>query len=361
MNKNTKSSKEFSLIGLLREVKGRIATETVSASEQKLLTPLLMNLLQTCVPVVERPMPGQDIDEIRGQWHVKRVLEIAAAGRHNVLLMGPNCAGKAQLARTLRSLLPTTTMPCPLREPASTIGEKSFVGEATLPGELTLAHTGVLLLKDLDTFDPAVLTHLCSAVETHVISVPGPEENVMLPAQFLLIATTKPCPCGFLCDPERACLCSKEEIARYRQRIKEVVHTCFALEIEVPIIGDDLLKQRPEENSATVRQRVETARKIQQRRYAKTTHLRVNADLRKSSEIEQYCQMFHPALDLVKSIQKQLHLTALQVQRLPVVARTIADLDNEDTIAGKHMAEAILYLSRFIRYEEPSSTDPSNP
>jgi magnesium chelatase family protein len=348
MNNNTKSPKELSLVGLLKEVQRRIGTGLVSASQQNAMIPLLMNILQACTQTVERPLPGQDIDEIRGQWHVKRVLEVAAAGGHNALLVGPSGAGKAQLARTLRSLLPTTATPSPLREPASTIGEKAFVGEATLPGELTLAHTGILLLKDLDTFDLALIAHLCSAVETHAVYIPGQEECIVLPAQFLLVATTKPCPCGFLCDPERACLCSKEELTQYRQHIKEVVHTCFALEIEVPLIGEDLLKNRPEENSATVRQRVEIARKIQHRRYAKTTHLRVNADLRKASEIEHYCPMFAPAQDLVKSTQKQLHLTPLQVLRLPVVARTIADLDDEDIIAGKHMAEAILYLSHFL-------------
>jgi magnesium chelatase family protein len=356
MKQTKKQPTALSLMEVLQEVQCRTSGETVPADERQSIMQIMVNILQGCAKAMERPLPGQDIDEIRGQWHVKRVLEVAAAGGHNVLLVGPNGAGKAQLARTLRSLLPTTAMPYPLREPASTIEEKAFVGDVSLPGELTLAHTGVLLLKDLDTFDLPLLAHLCSAVETHVISIPSPEECVALPAQFLLVATMKPCPCGFSCDPERACLCSKEEIVQYRQRVREVVHTCFALEIEVPLIGEDLLKKRPEENSAIVRERVETVRKIQHRRYAKTMHLRVNADLREVSEIEHYCQMFAPAQDLLKSIQKQLHLTPLQVLRLQTVARTIADLDDEDLIAGKHMAEAILYLSHFIRYEERSSS-----
>jgi len=349
MKQTKKQPQELSLKVLLQEVQHRITVETLPAHQQQEMMQRMINILQACAKVIERPLPGQDMDEIRGQWHVKRILEVAAAGGHNVLLMGPSGAGKAQLARTLHSLLPTASTPYPLREPASSIEEKTFVGDVNLPGELTLAHTGVLLLKDLDTFDPALFAYLCCAVETHAIPIPSPEECVVLPAQFLLVATTKPCPCGFLCDPERACLCSKEEITQYRQRIKEVVHTCFALEIEVPLIGKDLLNERPEENSATIRQRVETARAIQRRRYAKTMQLRVNADLRKASEIEHYCQMFAPARDLLKSIQKQLHLTPLQVLRLQTVARTIADLDDEDLIAGKHMAEAILYLSCFTR------------
>lgn len=220
-----------------------------------------------------------------------------------------------------------------------------------MPGELTLAHTGVLFLKDLDTFVPTHLTHLCQAVETHTISIPSQIEPLTLPAKFILVATVKPCPCGLSGDPVRACLCSAQEIAYYRQRLQETVHTCFAIEIAVPLIGDDLLHKCPEDTSATVRQRIETARKIQHRRYAKVSHLTLNADLTSIDQIERYCPMLTPARDLLTSALQQLHLTPLQILRLQTVARTIADLANEPHIAAKHMAEAILYLSRFIRYD----------
>lgn len=356
MKPTKRQLQELSLADLLRALQTKTSTQPIPTHQQQHLMHLIMTILQTCVPTVQRSTPEQDINEIRGQWHVKRALEVAAAGGHNILLIGPDGAGKAQLARTLRTLLPTSSVPYPVRELASPIGEKAFVGEPTVLGELTLAHTGVLFLKDLDTFDLALLTHLSQAVETHVISVPSQDGCVVLPAQFLLVATIKPCPCGLADDPVRACSCSAQEVVQYRRRIKEVVHTCFAIEIAVPLIGEDLLRIYPrEESSAMVRERVETARKIQHRRYAKATHLRVNADLQSVDEVERSCQMLPPARDLLKSALQQLHLTPLQMLRLQAVARTIADLADEELIGGKHMAEAILYLSRFIRYEEHPS------
>jgi magnesium chelatase family protein len=140
-------------------------------------------------------------------------------------------------------------------------------------------------------------------------------------------------------------------VRQYRERLKEVVHACFAIEIEVPLIEKEVTSSLPQDNAATIRQRVGAARLIQHRRYAGCTHLRVNADLLDPHEVEQYCQMLMPSEDLLKTIRKQLHLTPLQVLRVRVVARTIADLDEAPLIEGKHMAEAILYLSRFIRYE----------
>ena len=289
--------------------------------------------------------------EIRGQAHVKRALEIAAAGAHNILLVGTPGAGKAELARTLPSLLPTTSPPYPLREPPSSMNKTPLVGEPDIPGEFTLVQSGVLFLKDLDTFDLSLLTDLSQAVEAHLIPTPLQKAEMLLPPQWILVATIKPCPCGKSFDPGRACLCSADEIARYRQPLKELVRTCFAIEIEVPLINKAILGQYSAESSATIRQRVETAREIQQRRYVETTHLRVNADLRALDDVEHYCLMVFPGHDLLKSALRQLQLTPLEVLRLQAVARTIADLDGSPVIAGKHLAEAIRYLSGFIRDE----------
>jgi len=349
MKRSKRQPHELSLLELLQEAQNRTSTETIPADQRQSLLQMTMCILQACAKATGCPSPKRDMREIRGQWHVKRALEVAAAGSYNILLIGPNGAGKAQLTRTLPSLLPTTSLPYPLREPLSSIEKKAFIGEPTIPGELTLAHRGVLFLKDLDAFDLSVLTSLTQTVETHGISIPLQEGSVVLPAQFILVATVKPCPCGFFGDPGRSCLCSAEEIALYRQPLKEIIRTCFAIEIEVPLIGDENLGNYSEEGSATIRQRVEAAREIQHRRYAETTHLRVNADLRAASDVERHCKKVSTAEDLLKSALRQLHLTPLEVLRVQTVARTIADLDGSALIAGKHFAEAIRYLSGFVR------------
>ena len=152
MNRTQKQPHELSLLELLQEVQSRTRIETIPADQQQPLTQMMLTILQACAKTIERPLPGQDIREIRGQAHVKWALEMSAAGRHNILLVGPPGAGKALFARTVPSFLPTTSLPYPLREPPSSIGRNAFIGDPTMPGELTLAHGGVLLLKDLDTW-----------------------------------------------------------------------------------------------------------------------------------------------------------------------------------------------------------------
>lgn len=350
MTKGTKRQpKVRSLVELLEEVQSRIGTETLTASQQQDLPALLLNLLTSCEQAEEHGESERGIHAIPGQWHVKRVLEIAAAGGHNLLLVGPPGAGKAELARTLPSLLPIPPLSSPILEPACSI-EKGRLEQAIL-AELTLARSGVLFLKDLENFDLSVLKSLSQMVQTQVRLFPLGETAVVLPAAFLLVASVKPCPCGFLCDARGRCLCSKEEVRQYRERLKEVVHACFALQIEVPLVEGEVVSSWPEDNAAMIRQRVGAARLIQQRRYAARTGLKVNADLKDPHDVEQYCQMVMPAGDLLKSMQKQLHLIPLQVLRVQAVARTIADLDDDSLIGGKYMAEAIAYLPRFIRDE----------
>lgn len=348
MKRARKQPHELSLIELLQEAQRRTSTEEIPADQQQSIIQMTIHILQACGQTSARSTSGQEMQEIRGQAHVKRALEIAAAGGHNILLVGPPGAGKALLARTLPSLLPMASVPSPFREPDPSIGRNAFVGEPTVPGELTLAHGGALFLKDLDLFDVSLLTSLAQAVETQVVSISLGEEQVVLPAQFILVATMKPCPCGFLGDAVTACRCSVEEIAQYRQRYQEIIRICFAIEIEVPRLGEEILRNYPEESSASIRQRVEAARAIQHRRYADQTHLRVNADLRSADEIQHYCQMDSVGEELLRGTLRQLHLTPLQVLRVQGVARTIADLAGSPIIAARSLAEAIQYLSRFV-------------
>jgi magnesium chelatase family protein len=349
MNKTHKQPHEPSLLELLRKVESRARTEAIAADQQQALMQITLRLLQAYAKTSEHLLPGQDIQEIRGQAHVKRALEIAAAGRHNILLVGPPGAGKALLARTLPSLLPATSQPYPFREPPSNIGQNAFVGTPAGPGELTLAQGGVLFLKDLDTFEQSLLTSLVQAVETHVVSIPFGEECVVLPAQFLFVATIKPCPCGFLGDSVTVCRCSVDEVEKFRLRYQEIIRTCFAIEIEVPRIGEEILRKHAEESSASMRQRVEAVGALQQRRYAGETHLWVNADLRSADQIQHYCQIDAPGKELLKGALRQLHLTPLQVLRVQAVARTIADLAESPIVTARDLAEAIQYLSRFVR------------
>jgi magnesium chelatase family protein len=349
MKSSNKQPQKLSFLTLLQELEHRTGTETIPANQQRSLMQLIMSILQTYARPQVCPLPGPDIRDIRGQAHVKRALEIAAAGGHSILLVGPPGAGKVLLARTVPSLLPAAEMPYPLRELSPSISKNAFLGDETTPGEVALAYGGVLLLPNLDTFDLSVLTLLAHAVETQVISTSLQKRWAVLPASFILVATLKPCPCGFAGDHTKACLCSPEEFAKYRLRLKKVVHTCFDIEIEVPLIREESLDTGPAESSAQIRQHVEAVRAMQQRRYAETPHLRVNADLRSAEEVQRFCSLDAPGAELLTTALRQLHLSPWQMLRVQGVARTIADLSGSPGIQAIHLAEAIQYLSRFIR------------
>lgn len=334
----------LSLIELLQQLHTIVHKTSIPEEQQLQIMQTISEILQVCAKTTQFPLPGRDMQEVRGQNRVKRALEIAAAGEHNILLIGPHGSGRTLLARTLPSLLPENAAPYPFRAPHRSIDAKAFIGTAKpiFPGELTLAHKGVLFLEGIWDFEPSLLTILRQAVEEHIVTLTHKKKSFQLPARFLLVATLESCPCGFYDSPENKCTCSAQEIAQYLRRIQPVIDTCFDIQVEVRYVVEDVLSKLPEENSLSIRRRIEVAREVQQHRFTET-HFRTNVDLGPIDEIQRYCTMDKLGERLLKMAQQQLHLSARQILRIQKIARTIADLAGSQSISANHIAESIQY------------------
>lgn len=322
--------------------------EPLSRDEQQRLTRMTVSLLEENAQITPSRWASSDMQAIRGQEHVKRAMEVAAAGAHPIRLVGPPGVGKRALARTFPSILPSGPLLYPFRTPDAGITLAMFQGTSEVPGEVTLAHHGVLFLEELAAFPPEHLRVVQQAVEAREVQVQG-NKAITFPAHCLLIATMQPCPCGYYSDPVRECICSAEEIVAFQRRIAEFVNSSFAIHIEVSRLdSQNLMSRHPGESSAQIRQRVEAARERQRRRYTATAFT-VNDDLHSLDEVQRYCVTDAPGEKLLHAAHQQLHLTPREVFSVLKVARTIADLVEADIIAASHVAEAIQYRPRFGR------------
>ncbi|HIQ02103.1 MAG TPA: ATP-binding protein [Anaerolineales bacterium] len=317
------------------------------------------------------PAYAADFAEIKGQEHVKRALEVAAAGGHNALLTGPPGAGKTLLARSVPSILPAMSLEealevtkvysvagllppdtplirhRPFRAPHHTISHAGLVGGGhwPRPGEISLAHRGVLFLDELPEFGTRTLEGLRQPMEDGLVSIARSTGTLSFPARFMLIAAMNPCPCGYWGDPVRECTCSPATVTRYQKRISGPLLDRIDIHVEVPRVDyNKLTDDRRGEPSAAIRERVERAREAQRERFAHTP-LTCNAEMG-PAEVREICRLDEAGRALVRAAMQQLQMSARAFHRILKLARTIADLAGSERIETAHLAEAIQYRPR---------------
>lgn len=307
-----------------------------------------------------------DFADVKGQEHAKRAVEIAAAGGHNLLFLGPPGSGKTMLAQRMSTVLPPLSFEeslevtkiysvagelapdaglvrqRPFRTPHHTITEPGMAGGGSFPkpGEISLAHRGVLFLDELLEFRKQTLEVLRQPLENGSITISRAAQTLSYPSDFMLVAAMNPCPCGFLTDTRRRCTCSPAEVQRYRSRLSGPLLDRIDMHVEVPAVPyEDLRAEAPGRSSAAMRKSVAAARRLQESRYAKSS-CRCNADL-SGRELERHCRLDAAAHAFLGEAVRNLHLSARAYTRILRIARTIADLEAADGIETAHLAEAV--------------------
>ncbi|CAN5689660.1 YifB family Mg chelatase-like AAA ATPase [soil metagenome] len=310
-----------------------------------------------------------DFADVKGQGHVKRAIEVAVAGGHNLLMIGPPGSGKSMLSKRIATIIPPMSLEeaiestkihsiaglldgeqafvatRPFRSPHHTISDVGLLGGSATPapGEVSLAHHGVLFLDELPEFKRSTLEVMRQPLEDGKVTVSRAAGSVTFPSEFMLVAAMNPCPCGYFGDLKRECRCSPVQVQRYRQRISGPLLDRIDLHIEVPAVEyRDISSTRTEESSTAIRERVIAARKRQQERFSTDGHTNCNARMT-PRHIKQHCSLGEESQELIRIAMTELHLSARAYDRILKVSRTVADLAAADKITPEHVSEAIQY------------------
>jgi magnesium chelatase family protein len=307
-----------------------------------------------------------DFKEVKGQKYVKRAIEVAVSGSHNILMIGSPGSGKTMIARRIPTILPSLTLEealeitkihsvsgllngpivfeRPFRSPHHTISDIALIGGGAIPkpGEVSLAHNGVLFLDEFSEFHRDVIESLRQPLEDGKVSISRAKGRIEFPSRFLLVAATNPCPCGWYGDSQRECHCTLSQILKYRKKLSGPILDRIDIHIEITSLpGKFLIQEDEEESSEEIRKRVERAREIQKERF-KNEGIYFNAHMN-TSQIKKYCIMTEESKKLLQDALENLKISARAYDKIRKVARTIADLDNSEKILPHHISEAIQY------------------